>query len=78
MVDTAGKNYFPARGQRILSKIPSANWHWFWLNPGKQERAAKQLAQVLDPEGIVLSLQNGLGNLEILGEILGKVGQPRG
>jgi len=35
------------------------------------ERAADQLAQCLAPEGIALSLQNGLGNKEILSEYLG-------
>ena len=35
-------------------------------------RAANQLAQVLDPKGIALTLQNGLGNLEILQSKLGK------
>lgn len=34
-------------------------------------RAARQLAEALDPEGVALSLQNGLGNLEVLQEALG-------
>lgn len=36
------------------------------------ERAATQLAQCLDPEGVALTLQNGLGNLEILQQALGE------
>ncbi|MCJ7714953.1 MAG: 2-dehydropantoate 2-reductase, partial [Anaerolineales bacterium] len=36
------------------------------------ERAARQLSQILDPDGIVLTLQNGLGNLEILSSSLGE------
>ncbi len=35
-------------------------------------RAADQLAQCLDPGGVALTLQNGLGNLEILQHALGK------
>ncbi len=35
-------------------------------------RAARQLAECLDPEGIALTLQNGLGNLETLMEALGE------
>jgi 2-dehydropantoate 2-reductase len=35
-------------------------------------RAADQLARCLAPDGLALTLQNGLGNLEILQEILGK------
>ncbi len=35
------------------------------------EQAARQLRQVLAPDGLALSLQNGLGNLEKLAAILG-------
>jgi 2-dehydropantoate 2-reductase len=35
-------------------------------------RAADQLAQILDPKGIALTLQNGLGNLEVLRDKLGE------
>ncbi|MCJ7512576.1 MAG: 2-dehydropantoate 2-reductase [Anaerolineales bacterium] len=38
-----------------------------WQTP----RAAAQLAECLAPEGVALSLQNGLGNLEALGAALG-------
>jgi 2-dehydropantoate 2-reductase len=34
-------------------------------------RAARQLSECLAPEGLALTLQNGLGNLEILQEALG-------
>jgi 2-dehydropantoate 2-reductase len=36
------------------------------------ERAARQLATCLDPRGLALTLQNGLGNLETLENALGK------
>ncbi|MCJ7718203.1 MAG: 2-dehydropantoate 2-reductase [Anaerolineales bacterium] len=36
------------------------------------ERAANQLQELIFPESIVLSLQNGLGNLEILKDALGE------
>jgi 2-dehydropantoate 2-reductase len=35
------------------------------------ERAAKQLARCLNAEGVALTLQNGLGNLEVLQQALG-------
>lgn len=35
------------------------------------ERAATKLSQCLDAEGIALTLQNGLGNLEVLQKLLG-------
>lgn len=62
---------FPARGMTDLSKIPPVKLALFLVKSWQTERAAKQLVQVLDPEGIVLTLQNGLGNLEVLGKILG-------
>ncbi|MGH2626365.1 MAG: ketopantoate reductase family protein [Anaerolineales bacterium] len=34
-------------------------------------RAARQLADCLAPEGVVLTLQNGLGNLDVLVQVLG-------
>jgi 2-dehydropantoate 2-reductase len=34
-------------------------------------RAARQLAECLAPDGVALTLQNGLGNREVLAEILG-------
>lgn len=36
------------------------------------ERAAKQLEEILPDDGLVLTLQNGLGNREILNRILGE------
>ncbi len=41
------------------------------------ERAARQLSQCLADDGLAISLQNGLGNNEILAEVLGgnRVGQ---
>jgi 2-dehydropantoate 2-reductase len=36
------------------------------------ERAARQLAGCLAPHGVVITLQNGLGNEAVLSEILGK------
>jgi len=65
------RDCFPARGETELSKIPTVKLALCLVKSWQTERAAKQLAQILDPEGIVLSLQNGLGNLEILEEILG-------
>ena len=35
------------------------------------ERAAQQLARCLEPDGLALTLQNGLGNLEILSGMIG-------
>jgi 2-dehydropantoate 2-reductase len=66
------KDGFPARGVTDLSELPPVKLALFLVKSWQTERAAKQLAQILDPDGIVLSLQNGLGNIEILGEILGK------
>lgn len=42
------------------------------------ERTAKQLAACLDMDGVVLTLQNGLGNLEILQRSLGRARAAQG
>lgn len=36
------------------------------------ERAAQQLSECLTPEGVALTLQNGLGNLDVLQQALGE------
>ena len=72
MVDTAGKNYFPAQASTNPGKFPSTHMALVLVKSWQTGRAAKMLEEVLHPEGIVLTLQNGLGNVEILNAALGK------
>ena len=72
IVDNAGKNYFPAQASANPGKFPSTHMALVLVKSWQTGRAAKMLEEVLHPEGIVLTLQNGLGNVEILNAALGK------
>lgn len=50
---------------------PSTSLALVLVKSWQTEQAARQLRQVLTPDGLALSLQNGLGNLEKLAAILG-------
>ena len=62
---------YPASGKTDLSEIPPVKMALVLVKSWQTERAARQLSQVLHQDGIALSLQNGLGNIEILSQILG-------
>jgi 2-dehydropantoate 2-reductase len=55
-----------------IKSIKSTTQALVLVKSWQTERAADQLAQILDPNGIALTLQNGLGNLEILRDKLGE------
>jgi 2-dehydropantoate 2-reductase len=69
--DDQGWKSFPARGVTNLSEAPPFKLALFLVKSWQTERAAKQLSSYMDADGIVLTLQNGLGNVEILSGILG-------
>ncbi len=54
-----------------LSEIPPTDIALILVKSHQTTRAAKQAAQVLKPDGFVLTLQNGLGNLDTLAEVIG-------
>lgn len=59
----------------VTSNINEIRKTWMVLilvKSWQTERAARQLIDLLDPEGVVLTLQNGLGNLGILSDLLGE------
>jgi len=66
-----GERVYPARVFSDPAEIPQIQMALILVKSWQTERAAVQLAQVLSREGLVLTLQNGLGNLEILSDILG-------
>lgn len=55
-----------------LSRIPSADIALILVKSHQTERAARQAAQILKPDGLAITLQNGLGNLEKLAEAVGQ------
>jgi 2-dehydropantoate 2-reductase len=54
-----------------LAEVPAADLALILVKSHQAARAARQAAQVLKPDGLALTLQNGLGNLEILAEAVG-------
>ena len=54
-----------------LAEVPPADLALILVKGYQTARAARQAAQVLKPNGLAITLQNGLGNLEILAEAVG-------
>jgi 2-dehydropantoate 2-reductase len=54
-----------------LAEVPPADIALILVKSYQTERAARQAAQVLKPDGLAITLQNGLGNLEKLAEAVG-------
>lgn len=70
VVNDAGKRYYPAQASADPGRFPSTHLAFVLVKSWQTTGAARMLAEILHPEGIVLTLQNGLGNIEILSEIL--------
>ncbi len=62
---------FPVRVTDSPVKIPPARYALVLVKSWQTERAALQLGDCLAGDGLVLTLQNGLGNSEILARTLG-------
>ena len=62
---------FAVRVARSPEACPGANMAIVLVKSWQTRRAATQLAECLHPQGIALTLQNGLGNREILESALG-------
>ena len=69
--EAEGKRY-PVTATSDINTINKASVALVLVKSWQTTRAAQQLSEILQPDGIVLTLQNGLGNLEILQNILGK------
>lgn len=54
-----------------LAEVPPADLALILVKSYQTERAARQAALVLKPDGLAVTLQNGLGNLEKLAEAVG-------
>lgn len=53
-------------------QVPPARFALVLVKSWQTERAAEQLRKVLAPDGLALTLQNGLGNRETLSRLLGE------
>ncbi|MBI1877061.1 MAG: 2-dehydropantoate 2-reductase [Chloroflexi bacterium] len=61
----------PLRITNNLAEIPAADLALILVKSHQTARAARQAAQVLKSNGLAITLQNGLGNLEILAQAVG-------
>jgi 2-dehydropantoate 2-reductase len=69
--DDGSETYYPLE---VISEAPldfTADRVLVLVKSWQTERVAHQLANILLPDGIALSLQNGLGNREVLADSLG-------
>lgn len=55
-----------------LEQIPPADLALILVKSYQTDRAASQAATILRPDGLAITLQNGLGNLEKLSEAIGR------
>ncbi|MBW8010225.1 MAG: 2-dehydropantoate 2-reductase [Chloroflexi bacterium] len=62
---------YPVRATHDPKTCEGARYSLVLVKSWQTERAAGQLAECLDVDGVALTLQNGLGNQEILAEALG-------
>ncbi len=62
----------PVQATSDPSTISRTELGVIFVKHGQSGDAARTAAQLLDPDGLVLSLQNGMGNGEIISDIVGK------
>lgn len=55
-----------------LSEVPGADVVLVLVKSYQTQQAAYKAARIVRPEGVVISLQNGLGNLSVLAEAVGQ------
>ena len=55
-----------------LEREPASDVVLVLVKSYRTDRAARQAAQILKPDGVAITLQNGLGNLEVLGREVGE------
>jgi 2-dehydropantoate 2-reductase len=63
---------FPIRVFKDPAQITQCKSALVLVKSWQTERAAKQLQQILDQDGVALTLQNGIGNKDILSRYLGE------
>jgi 2-dehydropantoate 2-reductase len=72
LVDPDGRSrHYPLCAANKWPKAGPARLALILVKSQQTERAARQAAELLAPDGIALTLQNGLGNLETLAAVVG-------
>ena len=72
LMEDGEEKRFPVTATFELDDIKGISSALVLVKSWQTARVADQLAQILDPKGIALTLQNGLGNLEVLRDRLGE------
>lgn len=67
-----GELQIPARATVDLPRGLQADLAMIWTDANNTRRAAETAAAALAPDGFAITLQNGIGNVETLVEVLGK------
>jgi 2-dehydropantoate 2-reductase len=67
-----GEDAYPVRATSMVADCADAGLALVLVKSWQTERAGKQLADCLAPDGVALTLQNGLGNRETLAALLGE------
>jgi 2-dehydropantoate 2-reductase len=71
LIEAGEKRRYPANAVADALHAPAAPLAILAVKSWQTEQAALRLNSCLPPQGVVLTLQNGLGNLEVLEKILG-------
>ena len=72
LIEPNGRSFSqPIHATNNLKEIPSADFILVLVKSHQTERVAQQAQQILAPTGLVITLQNGIGNLETLTAVLG-------
>lgn len=71
LVEEGGERCFPVLATEDPARVQGSRLALVLVKAWQTARAAEQLAGCLSPEGVALTLQNGLGNLERIREALG-------
>ena len=66
------EQYYPVRATSDLTQCANSHHALVLVKSWQTSRAARHLSACLTPDGVALTLQNGLGNLEQLQEVLGE------
>lgn len=69
-----GKGAFPVRAVATPDEVRGARYALVLVKAWQTERTARALAKCLAPQGVAVTLQNGLGNRE---QLVAALGEPR-
>jgi len=72
IIGETGEFAYPVKATADVKEIKRVPFAFVLVKSWQTERAARQLKGVMQHDGVALTLQNGLGNLAILSDVLGE------